>query len=230
MDKADEQLMLIGGTALLYAPAGAGVERQAAFDSILYAQLVANKEAGSRFADHDAWYDAYRAALRRLGWIKLASTYDQRQLGQPTRSTRLQPLDAWLKVRSIQQQAVLAAFAAGLGQSADGVAHLKKFCVQDQAGGSQVVIELGLLKPGPVLDLCSITLHTETPLSGLSLAQLLSDQVLKGEAAFNGISLALDNKRFQHQREALHALMLTKDGQGEYRFDPHAPQTGAGHE
>jgi len=64
MDRTVEQLMLIGGTALLY-PAGTGlIHRQAAFDSILYAQLLANKNAGSRFENYEGWYAAYRDAYR----------------------------------------------------------------------------------------------------------------------------------------------------------------------
>jgi len=52
---------------------------------------------------------------------------------------------------------------------------------------------------------------------------LLSEQVLRGEAEFDGISLALDNGRFEHQRTALQALMEDRNAQGEYRFDPYAP-------
>lgn len=226
MDRTAEHLMLIGGTALLY-PAGTGeIQRQAAFDSILYAQLVANRNAGSRFENYEAWYDAYREAYRRLGWIKLASTHDLKQLGQPVRSAQIQPLEAWLKMRSIRHEAVLAAVKSGLGRSIEGFRHQLKFSTQ----GSQLVIELGLLKPGPALDLCSITLHFDKPIASISQEMLLGEHLLKGEAEFNGISLVLDNGRFQHQRDELQALMKTKDAQGEYRFDPYAPSTGADHE
>jgi len=230
MDRTVEQLMLIGGTALLY-PAGTGqIQRQAAFDSILYAQLLANKNAGSRFENYEGWYAAYRDAYRQLGWIKLASTHDLKQLGQPVRSAQVQPLEAWLKIRSIRHEAVLGAVKAGLNRSAAGFRHLLKFSAQDQAQRSQLVVELGLLKPGPALDLCSITLQTDKPISGISLDLLLREQLLQGEAEFNGLSLVLDNGRFQHQREELQALMKTKDAQGEYRFDPYALSTGADHE
>lgn len=230
MDRTVEQLMLIGGTALLY-PAGTGlIQRQAAFDSILYAQLLANKNAGSRFENYEGWYAAYRDAYRQLGWIKLASTHDLKQLGQPVRSAQVQPLEAWLKIRSIRHEAVLGAVKAGLNRSAAGFHHLLKFSAQDQAQRSRLVVELGLLKPGPALDLCSITLQTDKPISGISLDLLLREQLLQGEAEFNGLSLVLDNGRFQHQREELQALMKTKDAQGEYRFDPYALSTGADHE
>ena len=230
MDKTVEQLMLIGGTALLY-PAGTGpIQRQAAFDSILYAQLLANKNAGSRFENYEGWYAAYRDAYRQLGWIKLASTHDLKQLGQPARSAQVQPLEAWLKIRSIRHEAVLAAVKAGLERSAAGCCHLLKFSAQDQAQRSQLVIELGLLKPGPALELCSITLQIDKPMSGVSLDGLLSEQLLQGEAEFNAVSMLLDNGRFQHQRDELQALMKLKDAQGFYRLDPHAPATGAHHE
>ena len=230
MDRAVEQLMLIGGTALLYAPGAVEEQRQAAFDSILYAQLVANRNAGPRFDDYDGWYTAYRDAYRQLGWIRLTSTHDLKQLGQPVRSAQIQPLEAWLKMRSIRHEAVLAAVKAGLDRSAEGFRRLQTFSVHEQAQRSKVVIELGILKPGPVLDLCSISLQIDKPLSQISLETLLHEQVLQGEAEFNAVSLALDNGRFQRQRDELQALMKTKDAQGDYRFDPYAPSTGASHE
>ncbi|MNO04756.1 hypothetical protein D3C81_2258870 [compost metagenome] len=67
-------------------------------------------------------------------------------------------------------------------------------------------------------------------MSGVSLDGLLSEQLLQGEAEFNAVSMLLDNGRFQHQRDELQALMKLKDAQGDYRFDPHAPATGAHHE
>ena len=230
MDRAVEQLMLIGGTAVLYSPGAVVEQRQAAFDSILYAQLVANKNAGSRFDDDEQWYAAYRDAYRQLGWIKLASTHDLKVLGQPVRSAQVQPLEAWLKMRSVRPEAVLKAIKAGLGRSEAGFPHLLKFGSRDQAQGSKLVIELGILKPGPVLDLCSIAMQTDKPLSGVPLDRLLGEQVFDGEAEFNGVSLALDNGRFQRQREALQALMKTKDAQGDYRLDPYAPPAGADHD
>lgn len=230
MNNAVEQLMLIGGTALLYSSGAIEGQRQAAFDSILYAQLLANKNAGSRFDDYERWYAACRDAYRQLGWIKLASTHDLKQLGQPVRNGPVQPLEAWLRMRSIDHEAVLAAVKAGLNRSVEGFSHLLKFSTQDQAQGSKLVIELGMLKPGPVLDLCSVSMHVDTSISSIPLGTLLREQVLQGEAEFNGVSLALDNGRFQRQRDELQALMKTKDAQGDYRFDPYAPVTGVHHE
>lgn len=225
MDRAFEQLMLIGGTALIY-PVGAGeMERQAAFDSILYAQLVANKNVGSRFEHYENWYAANREAYRQLGWIKLASTYDLKQLGQPARSAQIQPLEAWLKMRSIRHEAVLATVKAGLSRSAEGLRHVLKYSAQDQGRHSKLVFEIGLLKPGPALDLCSITMQIDERISDVPLNVLLSEQVLKGEAEFSGISLVLDNGRFQHQRDELQALMENRNSQGDYRFDPYASVT-----
>ncbi|MNN62023.1 hypothetical protein D3C81_1772960 [compost metagenome] len=133
-------------------------------------------------------------------------------------------------MRSIRHEAVLLAVKAGLSRSVQGCRHLLKFSAQNQAAGSKLVVELGLLKPGPALDLCSITLQFDTPISGISQDLLLREQLLKGEAEFNGVSLLLDNGRFQRQRDDLQALMKTKDAQGDYRFDPHAPAAGAHHE
>lgn len=230
MNSSVEQLMLIGGTALLYSTGATEEQRQAAFDSILYAQLLANKSAGPRFDDYERWYAAYRDAYRQLGWIKLATTHDLKHLGQPLRTAPVQPLEAWLRMRSIRHEAVLAAVKTGLSRSLEGFGHLLKYSTQEQTQGAKLVIELGVLKAGPVLDLCSISMQVGKSISNIPLGTWLSEQVLQGEAEFNGVSLALDNIRFQPQRDELQALMKTKDAQGAYRFDPYAPITGAHHE
>ncbi|WP_369988287.1 hypothetical protein [Pseudomonas xanthosomatis] len=225
MDKAIEPLMLIGATALLHPPHALGEQRQAAFDSILYAQLVANKQAGSRFADHESWYRAYRNAYHQLGWIKLAQTHDFKRLGQTLDGSRTQPLEAWLRMRSIEHEAVLAAVKAKLSGSAEGFAHLFKFAVQ----GNRVAVEIGVLKPGPVLDLCSITLQREAAIPHIGLDALLREQLLGGETEFYGVSLALDNGRFQRKRDELRDLMRDRDAQGAWCFDLGAGEAGGEH-
>lgn len=230
MHEAVRELILIGGTALLYAPEVNEAQRQAAFDSILYAQLLANKKVGSRFADPEGWHAAYRHVYRELGWLKLASTHDQKFLGKTRQATRTQPLEAWLRMRSIQHEAVLAQVTSSLSRSDPGFRHLLKFAAQDDVEHSTVVVEIGLLKAGPTLDLCSIALQTSSRLCGTSLQALLSDHVLHGEAVFNGFSLVLDNARFDRQRAQLQALMADKDQQGAYRFDLREPTTGDDHE
>ncbi len=210
--------MLVGGTALLYPADIGAIQRQAAFDSILYAQLVANRNLGPRFDDYQSWYHAYLEAYSQLGWIKLANIHDCKQLGQPSRSTRIQPLEAWLRMRSIRQEAVLAAVKTGLDRSNEGFAHLLKFTAQ----GADLVLELGLLKPGPALDLCSITLQFDRPIADIPQDMLLREQAFKGQAEFRGVSLVLDDRRFQGRREELQALMKNKDVHADYRFDPYA--------
>ncbi|WP_060510548.1 hypothetical protein [Pseudomonas sp. NBRC 111124] len=230
MDSAVERLILIGATALLYSPGALEEQRQAAFDSILYAQLVANKNVGSRFAEYERWYAAYLDAYSKLGWIKLAGTHDVKQLGQPLAHAQTQPLEGWLRMRSICQEGVLAAIRAGLGHSAEGLSHLLKFGIQAQSQHSTLVLELGLLKPGPTLDLCSVTMQLDKPISAISPDVLLDEAVLGGEAEFTAVSLALNNAFFQNRRDELQALMHTKNAEGHYRFDPHALPAGAQHE
>lgn len=225
MDRAIEPLMLIGATALLHSPHALSEQRQATFDSILYAQLVANKQAGSRFANHESWYRAYRNAYQQLGWIKLAQTHDFKRLGQTLDGSRTQPLEAWLRMRSIKHEAVLAAVKAKLSGSAEGFDHLFKFAVQ----GNRVAVEIGVLKPGPVLDLCSITLQRDAAIPHIGLDALLREQLLGGEIEFYGVSLALDNGRFQSQRQALRALMKDRDEQGAWCFELGAGAAGGEH-
>ena len=69
MDVDGYTLWINGGSLLFVAPQVEGAERQAVLDSHLYAQLLANKRAGSRFTEHKAWYRAYRTALTDRGWL-----------------------------------------------------------------------------------------------------------------------------------------------------------------
>lgn len=230
MDEAAKALALIGGTALLNEPGQDERQRQAACDSMLYAQLVANKQAGSRFDDYDAWYAAYTATYRQLGWLKIAGTHDQRQLGMARPNGPIQPLEAWMRIRAIEHKAVVAAVTGQLSRSGAAFGHLLKFCARDEAGVSSVVVEIGLLKPGPVMDLCSIALRTTKPITGYALSTLMSEQLKQGEAVFNGVSLALDSERFAPQRDELKSLMASKDQHGAYRFYLNAERTGEEHE
>ena len=69
MDVDGYTLWVNGGSLLFAAPQVERSELQAVLDSHLYAQLLANKRAGSRFTEHKAWYSAYRTALTDRGWL-----------------------------------------------------------------------------------------------------------------------------------------------------------------
>ena len=51
MQIQNHALVLVAGTVLLTDPQISPSQRQAAIDSTLYAQLVANKRAGNRFTE-----------------------------------------------------------------------------------------------------------------------------------------------------------------------------------
>nr|WP_314479428.1 hypothetical protein [uncultured Pseudomonas sp.] len=226
MDKTHEQVMLIGGTALVYSAQVPHAQRQAAADSILYAQLLANKVASSRFDDYERWRTAYQDAYRQLGWIKTSSTHDFMKLGPARCTAPIQPLEAWLRMRSIPRQAVLDAVKATLARSTEHYHHLMRFSAQAQAQHSVIVLEIGLLRHGPALDLCSVAVQIDKP---LSLDTLLSPHLLEAEAEINGLSVILDEGRFQHQRKELHDLMKTRDAQDSYCLHPHQQHSGDNH-
>jgi hypothetical protein len=81
-------------------------------------------------------------------------------------------------MRSIRHEAVLAAVKTGLSRSLEGFGHLLKYSTQEQTQGAKLVIELGVLKAGPVLDLCSISMGCKS-ISNIPLGTWLRTRCFK---------------------------------------------------
>lgn len=225
MKTTEHGLMLIAGTALWFDRSLDEQQRQDAIDSILYAQLLANQKADSRFEHPEAWHKVYRETYVHLEWSRLANVYDQKVMGQAAENTQVQALEEWFELRKIDYQAVLNGISERLEQDANAFRHCLKFCSREQSQHVDLVIELGVLSSGPTLELCSLALRTARPLPGSSLITLL-----QGEVTFRGLSLTLDNERFANTRDKLHDLIMQKQSKDRLCYDLDAPPEGDEHE
>lgn len=147
MSKDSYSLWLAGGTALLVAQA-ALPQRQYALDSLLYAQLHSDKLNGSRFANYARWYSGYRTALEERGWVltRSHSDYQESAVALP-----LNLLRDRLQARHPDLSGYLQAAVTQLTQN-PAQQCLNSFTVAK----SGVVHELGVLLPGPSIDLCGL--------------------------------------------------------------------------
>lgn len=205
MSKDAYSLWLVGGTALLVAEA-ALPSRQYALDSLLFAQLRSDKLNGSRFADYARWYSGYREALEARGWVIPGSRSDYQPLQGSVPLT--QRLTDELQARHPGLSPYLQAAIARLSQK-EVQQYLRPFTLDEHSQATHVVYELGVMLPGPSLDLCGLALTTATPatqiLPGAVLASSPTDKVdLRTTLATLGEQLT------EVDRESLHALLERK--------------------
>ncbi|MBC3466888.1 hypothetical protein [Pseudomonas sp. RW10S2] len=211
MTYADHTLILIGQTVLLVPPGIEVQQREDALDSLHYCQLLANKHAGSCFDDPDAWAVAYRQGFESLNWIRFVSAHDWIALGPGAARNEETPLLNWLKQRKIDVDAVLATLSKALTGVPEGLDHLLRFAVRNEADTGELHIEFGLLGAGPILDLCSVSLRCEHPITRETLAAAAQRTQLQGELAVRALSLNLSKQHFASQRSDLHNLILDKE-------------------
>lgn len=147
-------LWLVGGAALLVDTALALGQRQDLLDSMLYAQLRANKRSEGRSSDHASWWDLHVSSFGDLGWLPLQRYSDQPK-AQAASASPSQPMRDWLLGHDPSLASELDAAAKALGGSA-AQRHLARF-IDDQQGP---VHELGVASRENVLALCS--LHRES--------------------------------------------------------------------
>ncbi|TLP55400.1 MULTISPECIES: hypothetical protein [Pseudomonas] len=143
-------LYLAGGTALLVTPAAAA-SQDYVLDSVLYAQLVADKHEGSRFDDYARWYRAYRTALERCGWIVATSTADYQREAPPS---PVRSIAERLKTLHPQLADALEPVVCRLA-TCDALQHLRPF-THAQVDSTASVHELGIVLAGPTLVLSSL--------------------------------------------------------------------------
>ncbi|MFT0520414.1 hypothetical protein [Pseudomonas faucium] len=145
MSKESYSLWLAGGTALLVAQA-ALPQRQYALDSLLYAQLHSDKLNGSRFANYARWYSGYRTALEERGWVLTRSHSDYQE------SAVALPLNLLRDRLQARHPGLSGYLQAAVTQLSENPAQqcLSSF-TEAKSGG--VVYELGVLLPGPSIDL-----------------------------------------------------------------------------
>ncbi|MFJ9992134.1 hypothetical protein ACIQSO_15460 [Pseudomonas putida] len=211
MTYADHTLILMGQTALLVPPGIEVQQREDALDSLHYCQLLANKQAGSCFDHPDEWAVAYRKAFESLSWIRFVSAQDWITLGSGGTPKQSTPLLSWVKQRRIDVDTVLAVLLQALSGAPEGLDHLLRFAVRNEADKGELRIEFGLLGAGPILDLCSVSMRCDYPITREALTVVAQRTQLQGELSVRALSLNLSNQRFASRRSDLHTLILDKE-------------------
>ena len=199
MSEETYSLWLVGGTGLLVADT-ALQDQQYALDSVLFAQLHSDKLNGSRFANFARWYSGYRTALEQRGWIFTRSRSDHQRLQEGAPPTLAHILKSHLQARHPSLSGYLQAAITRLSQE-EVQQQLRAFTMAQPEKANGVVCELGVLLPGPSMDLC-----------GLALGSELSDGIdLRESGATLGEYVA------QSIREHLHEMLERKQQAGNIR-------------
>lgn len=187
MDVDGYTLWVAGGSLLVVAPQVSESERLNALGTLRYAQLLADSLAGSRFSDPRRWYRAYRNALGKRGWGVTHSYQSVETAGSRTLLAPLQPLQLWLARQHPDLACVLERCIDGLDPFQPGVEQLARSALHTAGGGARIVLELGLMRPGARLSLCSLALETSVVPGADWLTGALSGEVLRGDLFVQGV-------------------------------------------
>ncbi|PJY95062.1 hypothetical protein [Pseudomonas donghuensis] len=219
-----------GGSLLLIAPDVLPDQRQAVLDSVLYAQLVANKFAGSRFSNYQTWYERYRNTLTERDWIFTKFHHESKSASDCSLLSVIQPLQLWLETRHTGASAIIDQGIAALTRDAQGLECFGGFTFEARDTGAVLIMEIGLVHPGPVIDLCgiSITLVQAPEVAGIE--QSLAGEVLCNEVVINGGAAVLDGKMFEGSRADLRSLMARKQQEHNYVMALDSQPEGDNHE
>lgn len=228
MTRNNQRLQLVGGAAVLIDGAVPQAHRQDVCDALLYAQLSANKHAGSRFSRFTEWRKAYRSALSALNWIETGAFHESKPAHEFASLVPAQVMQGWLGVHGAGVDEAIVLAVEHLRHSPLAQAHLHAFVHEQDADGARLVLELGIVRPGPRVDLCTLALRTVEPLTAAALDTVFEGRMLQGEVLLRGLSLSLSNALFEPKRAALRALMAKKQGERPFVLDL-GPVSGAAH-
>jgi hypothetical protein len=181
-------LWLIGACALLIDNRLTLQQRQDVLDSVLYAQLKANKLVPARSLDHQGWFGEHVNSLEKMGWIRLSRQHGQ----EPFESGPLLPMQRWLLAYDATLANEFQALRSAL-QKVDARRHMAKF-VEPQLG---MVNELGVVSGANVLALCSVAIDKQPPSQ-------------PGKLQLRAWVGSVNEEVFEEQRAALRALIETK--------------------
>lgn len=185
-------LWLVGRGAWLVENSLDLQHRQDALDSVLYAQLRADKRSDGRASDHGQWFEVYQSSLADLGWITLQRHREQ-TAGEADMPPSVEPMQRWLTTRDRSLSSELdAAVPALCSQAAQR--HLTRFGVEQPSR----LHELGVVSQDNVIAVCS--LQTER----------LAATHRQALCAWVG---CVDEQVFAIKREALRGLIESKCGE-----------------
>nr|WP_225779387.1 hypothetical protein [Pseudomonas sp. Marseille-Q3773] len=178
MSKEDYSLWLVGGTALLVAEAAQGL-RQYVLDSILFAQLRADKVSGSRFTHYGRWYSEYRTALEERGWVILRSSSDHQRMQPGHLLVPAERLTDDLLARYPRLSGHLRAAITLLSQG-EPQQHLQPFTLAEHDQTTHCVYELGVVLPDGSLDVCGLAFKSSLPVSQVHPCTRLEPSATEG--------------------------------------------------
>lgn len=207
----DYSVWMDGGTLLLVAAEVPLVQRQAVLDSLLYAQLVANKSAGSRFTHYPQWHKCYRQTLSSRGWVITQLYTENKPSSDYSCLAPIQPLQLWLETRYSDANSIVEQGIKRLAGSQTSLECFRQFTIAGDKKGTCATLEVGLVHPGPVISLCSIALKTSAPMAQVGIDQPLAGDVLLGEVQVKALSAVLDHDQFEPQRAQLRKLIASKE-------------------
>jgi len=210
METDDYSVWTAGGTLLLIAAGVTPAQRQAVLDSLLYCQLRANKVVGSRFLDYPPWYGRYRKELSERGWIITQFFHDTQSAGACSLLAPIQPLRLWLDSQFPSADNVIEQGLVRLNRAQNSLDGFRGFTFEGSQCGTRLALEIGLVHPGPVINLCSIALHTSEAAERVNIEGPLLARALQGEVVVKGLSAQLDVERFELQRAQLRTLIEHK--------------------
>ncbi|MHC6227622.1 hypothetical protein ACYU03_23135 [Pseudomonas sp. X10] len=222
-------LWLDGGIALLMADTVSADQRQAVLDTLLYAQLLADKRSASRFGNYQSWYREYRMALSARGWIMTQIYHDTQSAGDCSVLVPAQPLQLWLATRQADADDNVARALHALGHDLVASKALRDFTLREDERGTYLTLEVGLVLPGPVVHLCSISAYTTVAADQAAFDKPLDGKSLLGDIRLKGLSATLDMELFTPHRTELRRLVERKQQERCYLVDLGALPQGVVH-
>lgn len=220
-------LWLANGTLLLVADDVPAAEQQAALDTLVYAQLLADKAQGSRFTHFSHWHGAYVQAISNSGWVITQRSNEHTRGEYDAPLTPAQPLRSWLEQRNPSAGPALASAMATIATGS--AERLRSRTQLAHAQGSYGVFEVGLLQPGQTIDLCSVFVDSSMPVEQVGLGRVIAGDTVR-EVCVKGFRAALDALAFERNRAELRALVERKQKAFSYLIPLGALSVGEEHE
>lgn len=187
MDVDGYTMWITGGSLVLIAPQVSELERRHALGSLGQAQRHADEAMVSRFDQHRRWYRAYCNALGQHGWRVTHSCQQVETAGGRTLLSPTQPLLLWLASQHGELGEVLELCIDSLAQNPRVLAQLSCCALQVGRSTTRLMLELGVLRPGSQLSLCSIALETSAVVGSDWLKAPLAGATLRGDLYFQSL-------------------------------------------
>lgn len=188
MDVDGYTVWVVGGSLLVVAAQVPERQRQQAFAALFRAQQQADDSAGSRFEGGRLWFGAYRRALSHQGW-SVSHSSQSVERGECRSLSPLQPLLLWLSCVHPEQADILERCVAALSPDQKALGQLSRQAARVTGSRGRLVVELGLLQPGPALSLCHIALELSESLAPGWLFSVLPGASIRGDVHFQGLVL-----------------------------------------